>query len=133
MTKGILIGGAAGAVAGSVTSGVGVFHGAAIGAIIGGASERELQLFTEYGEKVGLAFQIADDVLDATATSEQLGKTPGKDAASHKATYATIHGIDEARRRAGQLCQEAVNAARRTNLEPRVLEEIARFIIERQS
>jgi len=104
-----------------------------IGAIIGGASWSELELFTRYGEKAGLAFQIADDVLDATATSEQLGKTPGKDAASRKATYATIYGIDEARRRAGQLCQEAIDAARRTNLETRFLEEIAHFIIERRS
>jgi geranylgeranyl diphosphate synthase type II len=104
-----------------------------IGAILGGASKTELQSFNEYGEKAGLAFQIADDVLDATATSEQLGKTAGKDAASHKATYVTIHGLDAARRMAAQVCQEAIDAARRTELETRVLEEIARFIIERQS
>ena len=104
-----------------------------IGAIIGGASDRELQLLTEYGEKAGLAFQIADDVLDATATSEQLGKTAGKDAATHKATYATIHGLDEARRMAAQVCQEAIDAARRTHLETQILAETARFMIERQS
>ncbi|HWQ33773.1 MAG TPA: farnesyl diphosphate synthase [Blastocatellia bacterium] len=104
-----------------------------IGAIIGGATETELQHFTEYGEKAGLAFQIADDVLDATATSEQLGKTAGKDAASHKATYATIHGLDVARQMAAQVCDEAVAAARRAKPGTRVLEEIARFIIERKS
>ncbi|MFN7947091.1 MAG: farnesyl diphosphate synthase [Blastocatellia bacterium] len=104
-----------------------------IGAIIGGANEAALQHFTEYGEKAGLAFQIADDVLDATATSEQLGKTAGKDAAAHKATYATIHGLDAARRMAAQVCQEAVDAARRTKLETHVLEQIAHFIIDRTS
>src|SRR5262245_28638112 len=56
-----------------------------VGAIIGGASEDELNAITEYGEKAGLAFQVADDLLDETATSEELGKTAGKDAASQKA------------------------------------------------
>ncbi len=104
-----------------------------IGAIIGGANEAALQHFTEYGEKAGLAFQIADDVLDATATSAQLGKTAGKDAAAQKATYATIHGLEAARRMAAQVCEEAVEAARRTKLDTHVLEQIAHFIIDRTS
>lgn len=103
------------------------------GAIIGGADKQQLQLFTAYGEKAGLAFQIADDVLDATATSEELGKTAGKDAASHKATYVSIHGIDAARQMAEQVCQQAVSAIRKTKLETHLLEEIAWFIIERKS
>jgi len=104
-----------------------------VGAIIGEASERELHLFTEYGEKAGLSFQIADDLLDETATSEQLGKTAGKDAAKHKATYAALYGVEGARQRAAQLCAEAIEAARLTARETSVLEEIARFIVERKS
>lgn len=104
-----------------------------VGAIIGGVSERELESLTEYGEKAGLAFQIADDVLDSTATSEQLGKTAGKDAKSNKATYVTIHGLDEARRLAERVCQEAIRVAQKTGLDTLRLEAIARFIIERSS
>ena len=104
-----------------------------IGAIIGGASARELQLFTEYGEKAGLSFQIADDLLDETATSEQLGKTAGKDAAKHKATYAALYGVEGARQRADQLCREAIEAVKLTGREVSVLEDIARFIVERKS
>lgn len=104
-----------------------------IGAIIGGASEEELQLFTEYAEKAGLAFQVADDVLDATATSAELGKTAGKDEASYKATYVALYGIENARQHAEQLCQEAIAAIRQTGRDTGRLEEIARFIVERKS
>lgn len=104
-----------------------------IGAIIGGASESELSALTEYGEKAGLAFQVADDLLDETATSEELGKTAGKDAASQKATYTALYGIREAREMADRLCQEAIVAARRSEHEIDVLESIARFIVERKS
>jgi geranylgeranyl diphosphate synthase type II len=104
-----------------------------LGAIIGEASERELRLFTEYGEKAGLAFQIADDLLDETATSEQLGKTAGKDAAKQKATYAALYGIEGAQQRAAQLCAEAIAAVKRTGRETSALEAIARFIVERKS
>jgi len=104
-----------------------------VGALVGGAGERELAHLTEYGEKAGLAFQIADDVLDETSTSEQLGKTAGKDAAKNKATYAALYGIAGARERAAALCREAIEAARRASREARLLEEIARFIVERNS
>jgi geranylgeranyl diphosphate synthase, type II len=104
-----------------------------IGAIIGGASDDELNAITEYGEKAGLAFQVADDLLDETATSEELGKTAGKDAASQKATYTALYGIDGARRMAHRLCREAINAARRAHHDTSILEAIARFIIERKS
>ncbi len=104
-----------------------------IGAILGGANERELAALTQYGEKAGLAFQVADDLLDETATSEQLGKTAGKDAASQKATYTALYGIDGARKMADRLCREAIEAARNTDRDVAVLEEIARFIVERRS
>lgn len=104
-----------------------------IGAILGKASERELSALTEYGEKVGLAFQVADDLLDETATSEELGKTPGKDAASQKATYTALYGINGAREMAERLCQEAIAAAQRTERETKFLESIAQFIVYRKS
>jgi geranylgeranyl pyrophosphate synthase len=104
-----------------------------VGAIIGGASEPELQLFTEYGEKAGLSFQIADDLLDETATSEELGKTAGKDAAKQKATYAALYGVQGARERAARLCSEAIEAVKQTGRDTPMLEEIARFIVERKS
>ena len=104
-----------------------------VGAILGGASEAELQALTVYGEKAGLAFQVADDLLDETATSEELGKTAGKDAASHKATYTALYGIPGAREMAERLCREAIAAARSIERDTEVLESIAQFIVERRS
>jgi geranylgeranyl diphosphate synthase type II len=104
-----------------------------IGAIIGGANEKELAALTDYGEKAGLAFQVADDLLDETATSEELGKTAGKDAAHQKATYTALYGIEGARSMADRLCNEAIASLRRIDRDVRILEEIARFIIERKS
>ncbi|MCI0661840.1 MAG: polyprenyl synthetase family protein [Acidobacteria bacterium] len=104
-----------------------------IGAIIGGASDDELNSITEYGEKAGLAFQVADDLLDETATSEELGKTAGKDAANQKATYIALYGIDGARQMANRLCHEAISATRRVRRDTSILDAIARFIIERRS
>ena len=104
-----------------------------VGAIIGGASADQLAYCTEYAEKAGLAFQVADDVLDATATSEKLGKTAGKDAATQKATYVALYGIEAARARAEQLYCAALAAIQQTGLATQKLEEIVRFIIARQS
>jgi geranylgeranyl diphosphate synthase, type II len=104
-----------------------------VGAIIGGASESELEQLTQYAEKAGLAFQVADDVLDATATSEELGKTAGKDEAAQKATYVSLYGIETARQRAAQLCQEAISAVQSIGRETTQLEAIAQFIIERKN
>src|SRR5262249_61511883 len=96
-----------------------------IGAIIGGASDYELSAITEYGKKTGLAFQIADDLLDETATSKELGKTAGKDAASQKATYTALYGIDGAKQMANRLCDEAISAVQRACRDTSVLDAIA--------
>lgn len=104
-----------------------------IGAIVGGASNAEIEAITVYGEKAGLAFQVADDLLDETATSEELGKTAGKDAASHKATYTALYGIDGAREMAERLCDEAIAALHNLKRDTEALEAIARFIVERKS
>ena len=104
-----------------------------IGAILGNANESQLHLLTKYGEKAGLAFQIADDLLDETATSEELGKTAGKDAASQKATYTALYGLNGSREMAARLCQEAIDAAKCVERDVRMLESIASFIVERKS
>lgn len=104
-----------------------------VSAILGGANDAELNALTKYGEMAGLAFQVADDLLDETATSEELGKTAGKDAASQKATYIVFYGLNGAREMAARLCQEAIYAARQTERDVRMLESIARFIVERKS
>ena len=104
-----------------------------IGGIIGGANSQELDALTQYGEKAGLAFQVADDLLDETSTSEELGKTVGKDAASQKATYTSLYGIEGTRRMADRLCREAIDAAHSSGRNTAILEEIARFIVERRS
>jgi geranylgeranyl diphosphate synthase type II len=77
------------------------------GAILAGASEGDVHRLTRYAENIGLAFQIVDDVLDITATQEQLGKTAGKDLQAQKATYPSFWGIDESKRQAEQLIAEA--------------------------
>ncbi len=67
------------------------------GAILAGANQEDLARITAYGEKIGLAFQIADDLLDVLGSQAELGKTIGKDEQQHKATYPAIHGIEASR------------------------------------
>jgi len=102
-----------------------------VGGIISGAGTEQIEKLREYGRRIGLAFQIADDILDVTSTSELLGKTPGKDNAVSKATYPSTHGMAASEARARQLVDEAVAIAAKLDLKTRVLEDIARFIIAR--
>ena len=74
------------------------------GAILAGATPKELEALGLAGDDLGLAFQIMDDILDITATSEELGKTAGKDQAQQKATYPAVHSIETSRRRAPGPC-----------------------------
>jgi geranylgeranyl diphosphate synthase type II len=101
------------------------------GGIIAGASQAQLDMLRTYGEKIGLAFQITDDILDVTSSNEQLGKTAGKDQAARKATYPAIFGIEASRARAQQLIEEAVSAISELGAEVRWLEAIARYSIAR--
>ncbi len=73
------------------------------GAVLAGASETDLQCLSRYAQNIGLAFQIIDDILDITATQEELGKTAGKDLQAQKATYPSIWGLEESRRQAERL------------------------------
>ena len=104
-----------------------------VGGSLAGANEDQIEKLRGYGQRIGLAFQIADDILDVTSTSEQLGKTPGKDQAANKATYPAIHGIAASQARARELVDEAVEIASGLGLKTQVLEEMARFIIARSS
>jgi geranylgeranyl pyrophosphate synthase len=101
------------------------------GAIIGGASETELTAITSYGSHLGLLFQITDDFLDVTATAEDLGKTPGKDARSNKATYPALHGMEDTRAAAIQAHRDACEALDQIDRPTEALRHIADFILHR--
>ncbi|MGF1568112.1 MAG: geranylgeranyl diphosphate synthase CrtE [Nodosilinea sp.] len=77
------------------------------GAILAGASEAEIDQLTRYAQRIGLAFQIVDDILDITSTPETLGKSVGKDISAQKATYPKFWGLEESRRQADQLIESA--------------------------
>jgi len=104
-----------------------------VGAILGGADERQLAAMVRYGEAIGLAFQIADDILDIEGTTEQLGKDAGSDQARGKATYPAVVGIEEARRRAAELLDMALDALGEFDFRADPLREIARYVVERKS
>lgn len=102
------------------------------GAITGGADGASVAALGRYGAALGLAFQIADDVLDVTATAGELGKTPGKDTAAHKATYPALYGIDGSQARARELVDAALAAIERFGLRAEPLRSIACFVVERR-
>jgi geranylgeranyl pyrophosphate synthase len=81
-----------------------------MGAIVGGAGNDALHALTHYAEAIGLMFQIVDDLLDVTQTTEQLGKTAGKDEAQHKLTYPSVYGVDASRREVERLQHTAERA-----------------------
>lgn len=101
------------------------------GALLAGANEKELHACSRYGEAVGLLFQIADDILDATATSEDLGKSAGKDEAQNKATYVSIEGIERARELADSLRDIALDACKILTNKGEHLAALADYILER--
>ncbi len=102
-----------------------------MGGRIAGASEARLQALTRYGDAIGLAFQIADDLLDLTSTPETLGKGVQKDAGRNKLTYPGLLGVEESRRRALALSEDAVAALRGVGIASRGLEALARYVVLR--
>lgn len=102
-----------------------------IGGLLAGGSAAQVQALKLYGDKIGLAFQIADDILNETSTPEQLGKAAGSDRERQKATYPSLYGIDESRRRADQAVEDAIAALREASLNGEMLESLARFAVER--
>ena len=103
------------------------------GAILGGAGAADLERLSRYASSIGLAFQVVDDVLDATEDAQRLGKTAGKDEAARKATYVSVHGLDEARALAAALRQEALEAIAPLGPRGELLAAIARLIVDRHS
>src|SRR2546428_12650341 len=91
----------------------------------------QLRALTEFGYNVGLAFQIIDDILDVTQTSERLGKTAGKDTAAQKATYPSILGLKRSRNLAEHLTEGAYEALNSFRGKAAALEALAKFLLER--
>jgi geranylgeranyl pyrophosphate synthase len=104
----------------------------ALGALSAGAASWQLDAIREYGRETGLAFQVADDVLDVTATSEELGKTAGKDAAVAKSTYVQLLGVEGAQAAAAGHAEAAVGFLERSGVPSGALAALARYIVTRR-
>ncbi len=103
------------------------------GALIAGATPAQLAAITACGEALGLAFQIVDDILDVEGSTEELGKTAGKDAQQQKATYPAYHGLEASRARARVLIAEAKHALAPLGGRAEPIRALADFIFERRS
>jgi len=114
-------------------TGVLISASARIGAMAAADDPSVVAAFTRFGDALGLAFQIADDVLDVTGTSDQLGKTAGKDVILEKSTYPGLLGVEGARRRARALVDEACLALAPAGCLTPALERLARHVVERRS
>jgi farnesyl diphosphate synthase len=103
------------------------------GAIIADASREDRERMAEFGSAIGLAFQLADDLLDVTADAAAMGKATGKDAAAGKATLVALHGIDWTRKQLSGLVAQAESLLAPFGKDADILKQAARFIAERQS
>ncbi len=102
-----------------------------LGGMSANCAPAQLRALTDFGYHVGLAFQIIDDILDVTQTSEQLGKTAGKDTASQKATYPAIVGLEQSRRIAERLTRRAFAALKPFRGRAAALEALAAYLLQR--
>jgi geranylgeranyl pyrophosphate synthase len=102
------------------------------GAIIAEASEQEIVSISNYASNLGLLFQITDDLLDVTQTTEVLGKTAGKDVSAKKATYPALYGLDETGKLAENVYSQACRELEKIGKETTLLNEIAGFILNRE-
>jgi len=102
------------------------------GGIYAGAKVTDIAHLRTYGQSIGLAFQIVDDVLDLTQTSEQLGKTAGKDEAAEKSTYPALFGIEESISKADALVDQACAELNEYGGAASTLKDLARFLVERK-
>ncbi|WP_419726817.1 polyprenyl synthetase family protein [Terrisporobacter petrolearius] len=101
------------------------------GAIIGGASEEELEKVTKYGKNIGLSFQIVDDILDITGDEAKLGKPIGSDIENHKSTYPSLLGLEKSRQIARQLIEEGKSSIDGLSSEIDFLNQLGDYIISR--
>jgi len=102
-----------------------------VGALYARAGKRQFTALTHYGEMVGLAFQIADDILDIIGKREEIGKDVGSDLKKGKKTYPSFYGIDESKRRAVKVVDKAIHALKDFDRKADPLRELARYIINR--
>jgi geranylgeranyl diphosphate synthase type II len=102
------------------------------GGIYAGGTEDQVKRLRCFGQQVGLAFQIVDDVLDVTQTSEQLGKTAGKDTAAEKVTYPSLFGVEESLKKADKLVADAFAQLEPFGGRAETLKQVARYLVERK-
>jgi len=103
------------------------------GGMYAGANAADIERLRVYGQSIGLAFQIVDDVLDVTQTSEQLGKTAGKDTAAEKTTYVALFGVEESLRKADALVEKACSQLDPFGRRGEILKELAQFLVARKN
>lgn len=101
------------------------------GAIVAGASQKQVDELEEFAVKFGHAFQICDDILDEIATAQDLGKTPGKDANAHKSTYTSMFGLDKAKSDLRLLCEQCCDILNKNNFKSEILTGIVNDLVER--
>ena len=94
------------------------------GAIIADATDKQIEDITEFGQVLGVAFQIADDILDETSTFEEMGKTMGKDKEEGKLTYTSLYGLEKAKKDLNDLIDKCYEIINRNNLKSEVFEQI---------
>ena len=96
------------------------------------ATPTQFSALSDFGFALGLAFQVIDDILDVTQTSEKLGKSAGKDAAAHKATYPSVLGLEKSRAEAGRLTRQAHDALKPLGKRADMLHALANYLLERE-
>jgi len=104
-----------------------------LGAMSANATTQQLEYLTDFGQSLGLAFQVIDDILDVTQTTEKLGKSAGKDLKAQKATYPALLGLEKAKKEADRLTARARAALKPFGKDAKPLEAIADFLLNRES
>jgi len=102
-----------------------------IGALLSPADDETIRAMEEYGQNIGLAFQVVDDILDIVSTTEELGKPSGSDEARNKMTYPAVYGLEGSRRIAGELIDRAIEAVKNMEGDPAILTGIAEYLLTR--
>ena len=103
------------------------------GAVLAGASKADRAALVNYGHHIGLAFQIQDDILDITASSEQLGKTAGKDLISEKSTYPSLLTLEGAKQKLDEHYEAAIQSLQNLSIDTELLTQFAQYIVKRNS
>jgi geranylgeranyl diphosphate synthase type II len=104
-----------------------------IGPILANSGTKKLRALTRYGENIGLAFQIVDDILNVEGTTVELGKPVGSDSRKNKLTYPSLYGIEVARQKADEYMSEAIRILSEFSSEADPLREIAQYLVTRRN